>query len=93
MRGEYTFQEADLMTIKRMIFIICLVAALCAVKVAYDKHYGPKNAVATQQAEEARKLAQLKADLLRASSGSQNTNFPTNSRYDQLKKSSKKGST
>jgi hypothetical protein len=82
------------MTIKRMIFIICLVAALCAAKFAYDKHFGPKNATATQQQEEARKLAQLKADLYRAAgSGRPNTNFSTNSRYDQLKKKSKTGST
>jgi hypothetical protein len=82
------------MTIKRLIFIICLVATLCAAKFAYDKHYGPKNAAATQQAEDAQKLAQLKADLYKAAaSGRQNTNLPTNSRYDQLKKSSKTGST
>ena len=82
------------MTIKRIIFIVCLVAALCAAKFAYDKYYGPQDAAAARQQEEARKLAQLKADLYRAAaSGRSNTTFSTNSRYDQLKKSSKKGST
>ncbi len=76
-----------------MIFIICLVAVLCAAKFAYDKHYGPKIAAARQQ-EEAQKLAQLKADLYRAAaSGRSNTSFPTNSEFDKLKNSSRTGST
>jgi len=81
------------MAIKKIIFILFLIIALCAAKFAYDKHYGPKIAEARQQ-EEAQKLAQLKADLYRAAaSGRSNTSFPTNSEFDKLKKSSRTGST
>ncbi|MBN2181141.1 MAG: hypothetical protein JW715_04445 [Sedimentisphaerales bacterium] len=53
------------MTIKKLFFILCLVILLCAAKLAYDKYYGPAQAVSSEQ-EEAAKLKQLEADLLHA---------------------------
>ena len=53
------------MTVKRIFIFLCLIILLCGAKLAYDKYYGPARAEALQQ-EEAAKLKQLEADLLRA---------------------------
>jgi uncharacterized protein YpmB len=53
------------MTVKKIFILLCLIILLCAAKLAYDKYSGPVNAVSREQ-EEAAKLIQLEADLLRA---------------------------
>ena len=53
------------MTMKKLFFIIILVIVLSAAWRTYNKHYGPQSAAAKQQ-QEAEKLAQLEADLIRA---------------------------
>jgi uncharacterized protein YpmB len=53
------------MTVKKIFILLCLIILLCAAKLAYDKYSGPVNAVSHEQ-EEAAKLIQLEADLLRA---------------------------
>ena len=53
------------MTIKKLIIILCLIILLWAAKLAYDEHFGPASAVSQEQ-DEAARLEQLEADLLRA---------------------------
>jgi len=51
----------------KIFIILCLAILLGAAKLAYDEYFGPQSAAALQQEEEeARKLEQLEADLLRA---------------------------
>jgi hypothetical protein len=53
------------MTIKRLFILLCLIILLCAAKLTYDKYIGPARAESREQ-QEAAKLQQLEADLLRA---------------------------
>ena len=83
------------MTIKRIFIFLCLIILLCGAKLAYDKYYGPARAEAHQQ-EEAAKLKQLEADLLRAAAaGRGDYKKPASSRMNKAKidRSSKTGST
>jgi len=68
---------------------------LCAAKLAYDKYCGPANAVSREQ-EEAAKLKQLEADLLRAAAvGRGDYKSPTSTGISKSKidRSRKTGST
>jgi hypothetical protein len=83
------------MTIKRIFIFLCLMILLCAAKLAYDKYYGPANAISREQ-EEAAKLKQLEADLLRAAAvGRGDYKQPTSSGMSSAKidRSRKTGST
>ena len=50
---------------KKILIILCLIILLCAARRAYDEFFGPASAVSQEQ-DEAAKLQQLEADLLRA---------------------------
>jgi hypothetical protein len=83
------------MTIKRIFSLLCLIILLCGAKLAYDKYYGPARAEAREQ-EEAAKLQQLEADLLRAAAaGRGDYKRPTSAGMSKTKidRSPKTGST
>lgn len=83
------------MTIKRIFILLCLIILLCAAKLAYDKYYGPDRAISKEQ-EEAAKLKQLEADLLRAAAigrGDYKTPTSTAMSKNKIDRSRKTGST
>ena len=83
------------MTVKRIFVLLCLIILLCAAKMAYDKYSGPTAAVSREQ-EEAAKLKQLEADLLRAAqTGHSNYKSPTSARMSKatIDRTSRTGST
>ena len=53
------------MTFRKFLIILNIIILLCIAKLAYDEYFSPASAVSQEQ-DEAAKLQQLEADLLKA---------------------------
>ena len=83
------------MTMKKIILLLCLAILIFTAKLVYDEYFGPVSAVSSEQ-EEAAKLQQLEADLLKAAAigrGDYKNSTSTGTSYRKIDRTRRTGST